>query len=437
MAEFKFRLEAYSGIKSRYTCPNCNKPRTFTRYINSESGEHIDPSVGRCSRENKCGYHHTPKQHFQENKSQLKQRPTRPLLKPKQPNCNYPPSHIQVSIFKASLTTHESNNFIKFLAKTFGGEITNKLIGRYFIASSKYWNGATVFWQIDVAGNIRTGKVMLYDPANGKRIKEPYNHINWVHAVLKLPNFHLQQCLYGEWLLEDKTRPVAIVESEKTAIISSVYFPQFLWLAAGSLTNLSEEKCQVLKNRRVVLFPDVKGYDKWKLTAQKLTAICKVTVSDLLEISASEKERQDGLDLADYLLRFDYKDFKNIQPVSITPEIALTNPFPEIILQPSFSTQKQNKNGGLRNIKVERPFDAPTNENWTPEIQELESFFLLQPPLSSPVMLDECSKVDDLHLFVRSHLAIVNAYSGQATFKPYLFRLQQMRTLLLSMKNKS
>jgi hypothetical protein len=67
--------------------------------------------------------------------------------------------------------------------------------------------------------------------------------------------------LFGEHLLIDKTKPVAIVESEKTAVIASVYLPQFIWVAVGSLTNLNAEKCNVLKGRTVTLFPDLNGFD--------------------------------------------------------------------------------------------------------------------------------------------------------------------------------
>jgi len=56
---------------------------------------------------------------------------------------------------------------------------------------------------------------MLYSPTTGKRVKEPFNHITWVHKALKQPDFNLKQCLFGEHLLQDKTKPVAIVESEK------------------------------------------------------------------------------------------------------------------------------------------------------------------------------------------------------------------------------
>ena len=70
---------------------------------------------------------------------------------------------------------------------------------------------------------------MLYNPDTGKRIKEPYNHITWVHTLLHKSGFNMKQCFFGEHLLAaDKTCPVALVESEKTALIASYYLPQYL-----------------------------------------------------------------------------------------------------------------------------------------------------------------------------------------------------------------
>jgi len=74
----------------------------------------------------------------------------------------------------------------------------------------------------------------------------------------------LQQCFFGEHLLTlypDKT--VAIVESEKSALIASAVFPILIWLAAENLNEISLEKCQILKGRNVTLFPDLGGYTKW------------------------------------------------------------------------------------------------------------------------------------------------------------------------------
>ena len=79
---------------------------------------------------------------------------------------------------------------------------------------------------------------MLYNAHSGKRVKEPFSHITWAHKVLNLHNFSLKQCFFGEHLLNEY-KPIAIVESEKTAIIASAYIPKFNWIAVGSLNNLT------------------------------------------------------------------------------------------------------------------------------------------------------------------------------------------------------
>ena len=154
---------------------------------------------------------------------------------------------------------------------------------------------------------------MLYSPTTGKRVKEPFNHITWVHKALKQPEFELRQCLFGEHLLQDITKPVAIVESEKTAVIASVYLPQFIWLAVGSLTNLNAEKCNILKGRTVTLFPDLNGFEKWSSKAKELSHIATFNVSDLLERKATEAEREQGFDLADYLIKLEVKAFVTLE----------------------------------------------------------------------------------------------------------------------------
>ena len=77
--------------------------------------------------------------------------------------------------------------------------------------SSRYNGGTTVFWQIDTNNKVRTGKLIKYNPSNGKRIK---NNTNWVHSVLKISNFNLKQCLFGEHLLNQfPNKTIGIVES--------------------------------------------------------------------------------------------------------------------------------------------------------------------------------------------------------------------------------
>lgn len=298
-------------MSTRYHCPYCkHKDRKFVRYIDTETGLHLADHVGRCERIESCGRHYKPKQFFHDNKISFDRIQSKPFLKhqdfkPKQK----PISFISDKTCKASLKNYEANNFIKFLISRFGVDIASKLISRYLIGTSKHWYGATVFWQIDTKGKVRSGKIMLYNADNGKRVKGQLDLITWAHKVLKIPEFELTQCFFGEHLLKDLSKPVAIVESEKTAIIASAYLPQFIWIATGGFSNLNHNICQVLKGRAVTLFPDLNGYEAWSKKAKELSDIGFFQVSDLLERKATEAERKQGLDLADYLLKFELKDF--------------------------------------------------------------------------------------------------------------------------------
>jgi len=420
MTEHRYILEPYKGMNTRYRCPapDCGKNKTFSLYIDTEKGEHIHHSVGRCNRESNCGYHYTPKQYFQDNNISFdtpqpkayKPRPVTPQQKPV--------SFIPVEVFKASLNpkAFETNHFVKFLINLFGVEVTNELISQYFIATSKHWNGATVFWQIDTQGKVRTGKIMLYSPNTGKRVKEPFNHISWAHKALKQPEFELRQCLFGSHLLIDKTKPIAIVESEKTAVIASVYLPQFIWVAVGSLTNLNAEKCSILKGRSVTLFPDLNGFDKWSSKAKELSHLANFTVSDLLERKATEAERKQGFDLADYLIKFDYKAFAIPEPPQPAPAV---QPLVEVkaFEQPEpvyyFSKPEQ-----------------PKPESWAQDIIELENYFTGITLPTQPVQLSQCSTITNCYLFIESHFATVKANNGKRTFLPYLNRLQELKQVL-------
>src|ERR1700733_12575859 len=62
---YRYTLQHYSGPHSRYKCPECkHRNKTFTRYIDTETGEYLHDDVGRCDREVNCGYHYTPKAYF-------------------------------------------------------------------------------------------------------------------------------------------------------------------------------------------------------------------------------------------------------------------------------------------------------------------------------------------------------------------------------------
>lgn len=302
MNDYRYTLEPYNGMKTRYHCPNCNKKGVFTKYIDTQTNEHLNDAVGKCSRLIKCGYHYAPKQYFDDNNMSFDTSINSKVISRVKPKPKT--SFINVEVLHKSKTMSRANFFIDFLANHWNKEVAFELMDKYHIGTSSHWNGSTVFWQVDIKDNVRSGKIMLYNASNGKRVKEPYNHINWVHKALKLDNFNLEQCYFGEHLLnEDTSKPVAIVESEKTAIISSVYLPEFIWLACGSANNLNKAKTKVLKGRNVVLFPDLKCFDLWNDKIPQLTSLATFRTSTLLKHKATQTEKEQGYDLADYLLK--------------------------------------------------------------------------------------------------------------------------------------
>ncbi len=151
---------------------------------------------------------------------------------------------------------------------------------------------------------------MQYDPLTGKRIKHESGAIDWVHNKLKKSgtlseDFNLQQCFFGEHLLGlHPEAVVCIVESEKSALISAAIFPEQVWLATGGIGNLSIEKCQVLNNRNIILYPDLNGYNKWLDKAIEIEnqCSCNISVSTLLENISTPEAKAKGLDIADYMI---------------------------------------------------------------------------------------------------------------------------------------
>ncbi len=308
MSTHRFILEPYKGIATRHTCPECHKKRCFARYIDTEGKIEFSPYVGRCNHEQSCGYHFTPKEFFEKNpdKNETFTKEAGVSYKKREIPKPLPTSYIDENIMRSSLRCYEANNLFLFLSSQFGETTTLSLMEKYNVGTSKHWNGSTVFWQVDNQGKVRTGKVMLYNPDTGKRVKEPYNHVSWVHSLIPHKDFNLSQCFFGEHLInEDKTKPIALVESEKTALIASYYLPQFLWIASGGKNGCFNAKSlSVLRDRDVVLFPDLGATNAWKdkLSVMKVLGI-RALLFDFLEQQATEEDKSKGLDIADYLLK--------------------------------------------------------------------------------------------------------------------------------------
>ena len=317
----RYHLQKYAGISSRHTCPACERPRCFTLYID-DNGNILHPTVGRCDHESSCGYHRTPRQYFHDHpehrhfvipseRSESSYRRSRlssserNLYRPARPDLASPGIIPQNLIPPPS----GSNHLITFLKTMISSSAIDCIIADYRLAATP--DQAIIFLQIDQDNQCRTGKIMQYNPATGHRIKDPNKpgRINWLHSILKRrkqlpPDWQLTQCLFGEHLLpqhQDKT--VALVESEKTAIICAALMPQYLWLATGGKSGLTSERLSSLKGRKIIVFPDIDAFKDWQ---QKIFTFphLDIRISRLLEDNATPADRAAHIDLADWILKY-------------------------------------------------------------------------------------------------------------------------------------
>ena len=307
-------LQPYKGPATRHTCPFCKTNHSFTQYLSDKTHQPIHHTVGKCNREIKCGYHYPPNQYFLNNPASCRDEAclVSPVPRPNPIIVTSPTTQFQkgdrVPFLYVEQSLSLNSHFHQFLSTILTPSQIQNIVQNYALGATK--SGAVIFWQIDTQAQVRTGKIMQYNPLTGKRIKHQSGAIDWVHNRLKKsgklpPDFNLQQCFFGEHLLgiyPDK--PVAIVESEKSALIASVLLPDFIWLAAGNLNGLSTEKAKVLRGRNVTFCPDLGAYGKWSSKADEIKQFvkCEMKVSTLLEELASEKQLAEGLDIADYII---------------------------------------------------------------------------------------------------------------------------------------
>lgn len=294
------RLEKYKTKASRYECPACGHQHVFVRYVD-EAGNHLATDVGRCNRESKCGYHLKPRDYFATNASTL-QPPKLP--RPKSPTKPVVLSEIPARYLEDSRQAAEQNAFVQFLLHHYPHEQVLQACEQYLLGD---FEGFTTFWRVDERGHLNTAKLMRYDAATGKRVKDSQG-THWLHAKLKqrggLPeSFEYRRSYFGEHLLADELRVIALVEAEKTAVIASLELPDYTWLACGGKSHLSVAKLARYEKQRIVLFPDGDGFDQWdRIACQARAQGLDVIVSDLLETEVSATQKADGWDLADYLL---------------------------------------------------------------------------------------------------------------------------------------
>ena len=62
-----YQLDRYQGIATRDVSYQCCSKYTFTKYIDTNNNTYVNDKVGKNNLIDKCGYHYTPRQYFEDN----------------------------------------------------------------------------------------------------------------------------------------------------------------------------------------------------------------------------------------------------------------------------------------------------------------------------------------------------------------------------------
>jgi hypothetical protein len=461
----------------KHLCPECNE-KTFVLYLDKYTDDYLQEHYGRCDRESKCSYHLNPYQdgYARDIRMLGNGKDAGDMIMEKQNRKLKPapePFFIPNEVLRQTLKGYEQNVFIQNLlsrvAYPFDTDYIEKVIAHYYLGTicEGYRAGGVTFPFIDQDENVRAIQVKQFDKENHTTGTDFLHSVYSKHPFINnsspfdketgirrqiLPDWIIQyrnndlkvSCLFGEHLLNKYPfNPIALVEAPKTAIYGTLYFglpirsENLIWLAVYNKSSFSFDKIKALKGREVFVFPDLSKdgftFSEWQRKAtqfEKSLPGTRFVFSDLLEQLAPEADKFDGNDLADYLIKQDWRLFREakIQPDPVIEQsTVIETPKTEIIskVEPFFKFEVFKPERIEQTVK-EQP------QSWSNDIAELETYFSnIEIPAQS-IKLSQNTTITDISSFIDSHFATLKSNNGKRTFLPYLNRLKELKQKLVT-----
>lgn len=175
------------------------------------------------------------------------------------------------------------NGLSAYLVNRYGVQVVRPHLERWHVGTDGIGNA--VFWYVNGDGEAITCKAVPYDAQTARRRKGDDNRICWhdghggvrradnlfgictgtyADGTAGVVSFAQRKgfappCLYGEWQLSDEARrndTVLLVEAEKTAVVASLFLPDYIVVATGGAGGLTHAKAQALVGRTVLVIMD-------------------------------------------------------------------------------------------------------------------------------------------------------------------------------------
>jgi hypothetical protein len=191
--------------------------------------------------------------------------------------------YIDYQLVKDSVVCSTVNNLLHCLKLQYGDKKVDCIQKLYYIGVTN--DGGTIFWNINKDLKVQKSKICYYKK-NGKRtskFKVPYKNEDGYYS-----------CLFGEHLLDEYDKPIVLVESEKTAIVCAINFPDYNWLSYGGINGMTNDKMKVLSGKSILIVPDL---------SENARSIAEKKVLQLSELQIDAKIWDIGKGLTDIELK--------------------------------------------------------------------------------------------------------------------------------------
>ena len=182
-------------------------------------------------------------------------------------------------------------------------------------------SGKTIFWMIDEIGQVLDGHI-------GSSWVSQMLQRRYPDLLTGIPTFH---CLFGLHLVtmgtgtqcaampqarlhsgacpqfDQSASKICLIESERSAVILSEIYPEYIWLAWVYDANLTIDKLEPLTGHRVILYPRASEAKEDFTFCSELASQARslfgldITVNDILEHQASTDQKARRIDLVDFL----------------------------------------------------------------------------------------------------------------------------------------
>lgn len=324
----------YSLDKSskKYKCPKCGQKR-FVLYLDRENNEPIGPDFGKCDRLDTCNYHCPPPKNQNTNTNKQYYKKVEPskvfFFDTEIYNKLLSPERYENNVF--------INNLLYNVPYTFDIKDVTKVVEMYLLGTvaNGYLDTAVTFPFFDIKKNLRYVQIRKFNSENKGIATNTLSSLlikDYQAKNKELPKWlddyerqdKKMTCLFGEHLLHDfQKNPVLLFESPKTSIIATLYFglpyskkdeTTPICLAVGSKGNFTKDRLNVLSNRNTTVYADLSIDSKTILEWQNKTKMFgfNFNFDTYLESIATENDKLNGLDYADFLLDSDWRILREI-----------------------------------------------------------------------------------------------------------------------------